>query len=203
MNRSFRCLTRWMPTLLTTARLTLLSWSLATEAHKDGLVMAWDDPEVWRYVGGGRDGFTRADLDGALERAVERGTLGDELLVVRTSDDTVLGVCGLYPASIDGGEPDETDLGYRYGRLSWGQGYGSEAAAEVMRWAVEDRGLERVGSSVQSPNEASRKILLRLGFKFTETRAVVQDPTRTADFYVWTAQGHGWLAGTCRILRAG
>ena len=139
------------------------------------------------YVGGGRDGFTRGDLDGALERAAEQGTLHDGLLVIRTFDDAVLGVCGLYSASIDGGDPDETDLGYRYGRLSWGQGYGFEAAAEVMRWAVEERGLKRVGSSVQSPNEASRKILLRLGFTFTETRPVVQDPTRTADFFVWMA----------------
>ncbi|MCW2675461.1 MAG: Protein N-acetyltransferase, RimJ/RimL family, partial [Modestobacter sp.] len=49
-----------MPVPLTTARLTLLPWSLATDAHKDGLVTAWDDPEVWRYVGAGRDGFTRA-----------------------------------------------------------------------------------------------------------------------------------------------
>ena len=56
-----------------------------------------------------------------------------------------------------------------------------------MRWAVEERGLKRVGSSVQSPNEASRRILLRLGFTFTETRPVVQDPTRTADFFVWMA----------------
>jgi RimJ/RimL family protein N-acetyltransferase len=176
-----------MPAPLRTARLTLLPWPVATETHKDGLVTAWDDPDVWRYVGGGRDGFTRGDLDGALERAAEQGTLHDELLVIRTSDDAVLGVCGLYPASIDGGDMDDTDLGYRYGRLSWGQGHGFEAAAEVMRWAVEERGLKRVGSSVQSPNEASRRILLRLGFTFTETRPVVQDPTRTADFYVWTA----------------
>ena len=103
-----------------TARLTLLPWSLATEAHKEGLVTAWNDPEVWRYVGGGREGFSRADLDGALKRAVEQGTLRDEFLVMRASDDTVLGVCGLYPASIDGGDPNDTDLGYRYGRVSWG-----------------------------------------------------------------------------------
>ena len=56
-----------------------------------------------------------------------------------------------------------------------------------MRWAVEERGLTRIGSSVQPANEASRKILLRLGFSFVETRAVVQDPARSADFYVWTS----------------
>jgi RimJ/RimL family protein N-acetyltransferase len=171
---------------LRTARLTLLPWSLACEEHKEGLVAAWDDPEVWRHVGGGRQGFTRADLDGAIERAHERGTF-DEFLVLRSADGVVLGVCGLYPSSNDGGDPDETDLGYRYGRLSWGQGHGFEAAAEVMRWAVEERGLDRVGSNVQRPNEASRRILLRLGFTFVETRPVPAEPTRCADWYVWTA----------------
>ena len=186
-----------MPPPLTTARLTLLPWSLATEAHQDGLVRAWDDPEVWRYVGAGRDGFTRADLDGALERAAEQGTLDDELLVLRTADDAVLGVCGLYPAAIDGGGPDGTDLGYRYGRRSWGQGHGFEAAAEVLRWAAEERGLDRIGSSVQPPNEASARILRRLGFTRTGTRPVRQDPTRTADVYLWTAErrGRGPAAG--------
>lgn len=98
-----------MPPPLTTERLTLLPYSLATEAHLDGLVAAWDDPEVWRYVGAGRDGFCRADLDRALQRAKERGLLDGELFVVRTSDGALLGACGLYPSWLDGGLPDETD----------------------------------------------------------------------------------------------
>jgi hypothetical protein len=99
----------------------------------------------------------------------------------------VLGVCGLYPSWFDGGDPDETDLGYRYGRAAWGQGYGYEAAAEVMRWAVEERGLDRVGSNVQARNIASHKILQRLGFTFVDTRPVPSDPSRTAHWYVWVA----------------
>jgi len=158
-----------MPPPLTTERLTLLPYSLATEAHLDGLVAAWDDSEVWRYVGAGRDGFCRADLDGALERAKERGLLDGELLVVRTSDGAVLGACGLYPSWLDGGPPDETDLGYRFGRAFWGQGYGLEAAAAVLRWGTEERGLDRVGSNVQFLNVASHKILQRLGFTFRST----------------------------------
>lgn len=178
-----------MPLPLTTARLTLLPWSLATEEHREGLVAAWDDPEVWRYVVrlDGRDGFDRATLDRALQRAQERRLLDDELLVVRNSDRAVLGVCGLYPSWLDDGAPDDTDLGYRYGRAFWGQGYGLEAATEVLRWATEERGLDHVGSNVQSPNVASHRILRRLGFTFLETRPVPADPSRTADWYVWTA----------------
>lgn len=180
-------LTVRMPPPLTTERLTLLPYSLATEAHLDGLVAAWDDPEVWRYVGAGRDGFCRADLDRALERAKERGLLDGELLVVRTSDGAVLGACGLYPSWLDGGLPDETDLGYRFGRAFWGQGYGLEAAAAVLRWGTEERGLDRVGSNVQSLNAASHEILQRLGFTFREARPVPADPSRTAHWYAWTA----------------
>jgi RimJ/RimL family protein N-acetyltransferase len=176
-----------MPPPLTTARLTLVPWSVATEAHKDGLVAAWDDPEVWKYVGAGRDAFTRADLDRGYARAGQLGLLDRELIVVRTVDEAVLGVCGLYPSWFDEGDPDETDLGYRYGRAAWGQGYGYEAAAEVMRWAVEERGLDRVGSNVQVQNIASHKILQRLGFTFVDTRPVPSDPARTAHWYVWVA----------------
>ncbi|NDI49828.1 GNAT family N-acetyltransferase [Goekera deserti] len=176
-----------MPVPLTTARLTLLPWALTTEAHRDGLVTAWDDPEVWHWVGAGRDGFTRADLDSAIERATAQGRLDDEFLVVRTCDGTVLGVCGLYPSSNDGGDPAEWDLGYRYGRLSWGQGHGFEAAAEVLRWAREERGLRRVGSNAQLPNEASHRILRRLGFTPIGTRPDSRDPARTTLWYAWTA----------------
>ncbi len=144
-----------MPPPLTTERLTLLPYSLATEAHLDGLVAAWDDPEVWRYVGAGRDGFCRADLDGALERAKERGLLDGELLVVRTSDGAVLGACGLYPSWLDGGTPDETDLGYRFGRAFWGQGYGGGGRGPAL--GNEGARLDRVGSNVQSLNVASHK----------------------------------------------
>ena len=57
-----------------------------------------------------------------------------------------------------------------------------------MRWAVEERGLDRIGSNVQAPKEASHRTLRRLGFTSTGTRPVPRDPTRTADRYVWTAQ---------------
>ena len=101
----------------------------------------------------------------------------------------MLGVCGLYPSWFDEGAPAETDLGSRHGRASWGQGYGLEAAAEVMRWAAEEGGLDRVGSNVQTPNVASHKILRRPGFTSLDIRPVPADPARAAHWYVWTAAG--------------
>lgn len=174
-----------MPPPLVTARLTLLPWSLATEAHHAGLVGAWDDPEVWRYVGSGRASFARADLDRALAWAPEQSLLDDELLVVRNEDGVVLGTAGLYPSWLDGGEMGQTDLGYRLGRACWGQGYGAEAAGAVVRWAAEERGLTRLGANVQLPNTASHRILLRLGFSPTKRRPVPSDSNRAAQWYEW------------------
>lgn len=151
-----------MPLPLVTDRLTLLPYSAVTDAQLDGLVAAWDDPCVWTYVGAGRDSFTRADLDSAMARA--QHLLHNELIVVRTEDGAVLGACGLYPARLDGVETDEIELGYRFGRTFWGQGYGGEAAAAVMRWGVEERGVTSLVSDIQEPNIASRKIVERLGF---------------------------------------
>lgn len=176
-----------MPLPILTERLTLLSFCMAAEEQLDGLVAAWDDSEAWRYVGAGRDAFTRADLARALEGARASATIDDELLVVRTDDGAVLGTCGLYPSSHDGGDPDETDLGYRYGRAFWGQGYGLEAAKAVLRWAAQERGLTRLGSNVQAPNVASQKILRHLGFTYVDSRPVPSDPSRSALWFVWEA----------------
>lgn len=174
-----------MPPPLATGRLTLLPYSVVTDAQLDELVAAWDDPEVWRYVGAGRDSFTRADLDSAMRRAGEH--LRDELIVVRTGDGVVIGVCGLYPARLDGVETGEIELGYRFGRAFWGQGYGTEAASAVMRWAVEEQGVTSLVSDIQEPNIASRKIVERLGFAVREKRPMAVDPARVELWYAWQA----------------
>lgn len=178
-----------MPPPLVTERLRLLPYSVVTDAQLDGLVAAWDDPKVWRYVGAGPDSFTRADLDGAMRRAGEH--LRDELIVIRTGDGVVIGVCGLYPARLDGVETSEIELGYRFGRAFWGHGYGAEAASAVMRWAVQEQGVTSLVSNIQEPNIASRKIVERLGFAVREKRPMSLDPARVELWYAWQAPTSG------------
>ncbi len=89
----------------------------------------WNDPLVWRYVGAGvlpsRERIERgAALLGRMY--LERGWSG--LLVSRRSDGRVLGECGLYPWRQEGRETGQVELGYRFGREHWGQGYAGEAA---------------------------------------------------------------------------
>lgn len=161
-----------MPPPLTTARLTLIRLIDASDAQLDALVAAWDDPEVFRYVGVGRTGFTHEYLARGLARFRELYAVHQwgPLLVVRTSDGAVLGETGLYPAMDEGVDTGEIELGHRYGRAYWGQGYGFEAASVVMGWAVE-LGLTELVSIIQEGNIASRRIAERLGFTLRETKA--------------------------------
>lgn len=170
-----------MPPPLTTARLTLSRLIDASPAQLDALVAAWDDPEVFRYVGVGRTGFTHEDLARGLGRFQELATHvpWGPLLVVRTGDDVVLGETGLYPVP----GSDEIELGHRYGRFAWGQGYGFEAAAAVMEWVTE-LGLTSLVSIIQEGNVASRRIAEKLGFTLRETKI---EPHATDLWFSWSA----------------
>jgi RimJ/RimL family protein N-acetyltransferase len=177
------------PKPLTTARLVLLPWPLTREAHRDGLISAWNDPAVWRWVGAGtRSSYSRQELDDVLRRAPERGfSYDDEWVVTRAEDGVVLGAVWLAPWWTEGATEGTPMLGYRYGQHAWGHGYGAEAAAAVMAEA-ERRGHTRVESSAYPDNTASHRILLRLNFQPTDTRPLPEDPSKVVQWYAWRAQ---------------
>lgn len=56
------------------------------------------------------------------------------------------------------------ELGYWLAATAWGQGYASEAARAVVRFAFEKVGLLGLRSGHAEDNAASRNILLKLGF---------------------------------------
>jgi [ribosomal protein S5]-alanine N-acetyltransferase len=56
-------------------------------------------------------------------------------------------------------------LGYWLGEEHWGRGYMSEAAPAAVAHAFKASGLDRLTASYQHGNEASRRILVGLGFR--------------------------------------
>ncbi|KAA3451519.1 N-acetyltransferase [Mesorhizobium sp. SARCC-RB16n] len=60
-------------------------------------------------------------------------------------------------------------LGFVLARAHWGQGLGSEAAREVVRYAFETLALEQVTAEAVARNSASLRILAKLGFKHIES----------------------------------
>lgn len=58
------------------------------------------------------------------------------------------------------------ELGYWFGKSYWGRGYATEASREVLTFAFEELGLNRVEAHHMIGNEASGRVLEKLGMKY-------------------------------------
>ena len=57
------------------------------------------------------------------------------------------------------------ELGYWIGHPFWGNGYATEAAREVVRFGLEDMDLLRIHASYMAGNDASGRVLEKIGFR--------------------------------------
>jgi RimJ/RimL family protein N-acetyltransferase len=148
---------------LETARLILRRWredDVAPMAAVNG------DPEVMRWI---RDGSVRDEQqtrDGiqAWEREWESEGFGLFAVEIRSTGE-LAGFTGL---SVPHFLPEilpAVEVGWRLGRPYWGQGLATEAAIAAVRFGFEDRGLERIVSIAQVGNEASERIMSKLGMR--------------------------------------
>ena len=87
-------------------------------------------------------------------------------------DDDLIGTCGYGPPH-DGADraPHETDFGYWLGLDYWGKGYATEAARAVLAHAFERSGVAVLTTDYQLGNDASRRVLVRLGFRLIGVRS--------------------------------
>ncbi len=86
-----------------------------------------------------------------------------ELGVTLSENDEVIGMIGL--KNIDRGNKLSAEIGYWLGKKYWRQGMISEAANLILDFAFNDINLNKVFAKVMEPNEASVKLLEKLGFK--------------------------------------
>jgi ribosomal-protein-alanine N-acetyltransferase len=172
-----------------TPRLRLLPTELATPAQREALARAWDDPEVWRYIGSGEHRrVVVADIERGfaylaalpVERRIE------ERLVV-THAGEVVGTVGVYPARPWDPADCEHELGYRLGRAFWAQGYGGEAAAAMLERARE-LGIRLLWARIQPDNTASARLVQRLDFRLAETVDSPTSPGRLEQWWRWTPE---------------
>ena len=106
-------------------------------------------------------GWPHADTVDALRPLAEHVEEGGDggWLVVR--DGEVVGDCGWR------GGPDaagDVVIGYGLAAPARGQGLGTEAVALLCAWAERQPGVQRIVADVHADNEASRRLLRRLGF---------------------------------------
>lgn len=167
--------------LLTTARLSLRTWrpdDLPSFAALNA------DPEVMRYLGNPLTTQLADTFASQLqERFCQRGFA--MLPVERRADGAFLGICGI---NFTPWYPDE-EIGWRFAREHWGQGYATESAAAWMAWAFTELSVGRLISVTDVPNARSTAVMRRLGMSLDHEADLEDDGVRfRAVVYSITAQ---------------
>jgi RimJ/RimL family protein N-acetyltransferase len=139
-------------------------------------MMAMDaDPEVMRYIATGA--VREPDRDRALAAIARQRRQWDEQgfgwcsIIVRETGQyagwTALAVPAFLPEILPA-----VEIGYRLRRDHWGQGYATEAAAELLRFGFTGAGLDKIVSIRHIDNMQSRHVQDKLGLRF-ELRTTV------------------------------
>lgn len=132
-----------------------------------------DAPAVQRLAGERDIASTTLNIphpypDGAAEEWIashpERFAKGEalELAIVSRADNALVGAIGLEINQ----RHAHAELGYWIGRPYWGQGYCTEAAAAVVRYAFETLGLHRVHACHFRRNPASGRVMQKIGMVY-------------------------------------
>jgi [ribosomal protein S5]-alanine N-acetyltransferase len=128
----------------------------------------WGDLRVTRLIHSGA-AWTEERVRQRLLTEIARAEAHDiqywPIFLLATGD--FLGCCGLRPATP---EVPVHEFGYHLCAAHWGRGYATEAGAAVVRHAFTALDLPALGAGHHPENDASRRVLLKLGFRHTGDR---------------------------------
>jgi RimJ/RimL family protein N-acetyltransferase len=148
-----------MEVLLETARLTLRRF---TAADADNLFELNSDPEVMRFINGGKP-TPRAEVSsGILPYLLSCYQRFDGLgywAAQEKASGQFVGWFHLRPRAADG----EIELGYRLRRPAWGKGYATEGSRALIRKGFTEFGVQRVVAETMAVNLGSRRVMEKSG----------------------------------------
>ena len=150
-----------MTTIIETERLILRP---LRESDLEQLVLVLNNINITRNTARIPFPYTRADAEAFLEimQHVEPGSLR-RMITRKDRGDIVCGDIGYEADTTNSG----ADLGFWLAEADWRQGYGTEAARTMTDHAFEVAQHRAVFAGYRIGNEASRRILERLGFRAT------------------------------------
>jgi RimJ/RimL family protein N-acetyltransferase len=155
-----------MQIFLETERLVLRRFS---GDDVDNLVELDSDPDVMRFINGGRP-TPRHEIENEVLPAFlgyyERFAGYGFWAAVEKSTGRFVGWFHLRPAE---GAAGEVELGYRLCRSAWGKGYATEGSRALIQKAFAELGVQRVFASTMVVNIASRRVMEKAGLRFVRT----------------------------------
>uniref|UniRef100_UPI003F4988D4 GNAT family N-acetyltransferase n=1 Tax=Amycolatopsis sp. CA-096443 TaxID=3239919 RepID=UPI003F4988D4 len=128
----------------------------------DAVFAVIGDDRVTRFLS--FDSRDRAAADAMIEGVAERAArspraeyyLGVALL---GTPDVVVGFCRLALSGVN-----TAKIGYAVAADHWGKGLATDAVTTMLNFAFEDLGLHRVTAAIGPDNDASRRVVEKLGF---------------------------------------
>jgi RimJ/RimL family protein N-acetyltransferase len=156
-----------MQVFLKTDRLVLRRF---TEADVDNLCDLDGDPEVMRFLTGGKPTPREVIRDETLPRLLhyyERFTGFGFWAAIEKSTGEFLGWFEFRPP--EGGGPNEVELGYRLRKSAWGKGYATEGSRALIRKGFTELGVRRVVAETMAVNIGSRRVMEKAGLTLVRT----------------------------------
>ncbi|MFD3376470.1 MULTISPECIES: GNAT family N-acetyltransferase [unclassified Streptomyces] len=156
-----------MGIFLETDRLVLRPF---TAADVDRLLALDGDPDVMRFINGGRP--------------VSREEIRAKTLPRLLHDHPGLGTRGYWAAEekatglflgwfefrpLEEESPAVVELGYRLNKAAWGRGYATEGSRALIDKGFTDLGVERVTANTMTVNTGSRRVMEKAGLSFVRT----------------------------------
>ena len=133
------------------------------------------DPDVRHYVGGqprSREDAERRFMS-SLKPVTDRLSMWATVL---KENGQYIGRCGVYPHFNSAGFPikGEGSIAFYIAKEFWGNGYATEAGQAFLRFGFDELHLNRIVTMVQVGNDASVRVLEKIGFDLERTEEGVR-----------------------------
>lgn len=148
-----------------------------TPADSDAIYSMNTDPDVMRDIGDGSIlSLSRDELSVHLGRLIAKRLKAEYGLaaVILKKNNQYIGACWLKDDDFCGG----IELGFRYRKEVWGSGYATEAARTVLEAGFQQPQLDKVFAYAHPKNQASIRVIQKLGFKHIEDKYHLQTKTK-------------------------
>lgn len=136
------------------------------------------DPEVVRFTGDTPFSSVLESQNFIKSKMIPQfqNTRMSRLMVFKENE--FIGWCGLkfHP------ETNEVDLGYRFAKKYWGQGYATECGKACLDYGFNELNLDRIIAKAVPDNRASLKVMIKIGMKH---KGYFHDPTDPCAFVLY------------------
>lgn len=153
-----------MTPILETARLVFRPYG---PEDRERVAALFTDPEVMKYVGTGvqtadeaRAGFAR------LFTHVYGPGAFDVWALFSKEDGEFVGHAELKPRRDELAREGDYEIIYVLSRPNWGRGFATEVGRRLLEYGFRELQLPRVHATVDASNEASVRVLLKLGMRY-------------------------------------